>query len=130
MICNFNQLCLQMKIGSIIKCLSTLVCVLFSTLCLSAITQDDVDAIKSSNCEELSETYRDFLEAERQAHEALQESRTQNVIENVVGLSLVATVGVGFVSFSNTSELAAYISEVQEYLEFIRATANDNKCKL
>lgn len=119
-----------MKITLICKWLLTVVCIFYSIQCFPVIAQDDVDAIKSSNCEKLAEAYRDFLDAERQAKEALQESRTQTVVENVVGLSLVATVGVGFISLSDTSELTAYITEVQEYIELIRETSNDKKCQL
>lgn len=94
----------------------------------AALDREEADAIASASCEELVEVYRELTNADQELRKALQDSRDETIATNVVGVATLATLGIGFFSWEDTSDLRALSSEVQEYMNAIKAAAVNKKC--
>ena len=108
--------------------LLSLTLMLGSAWASAEIEPDVLEEIAAADCQDLADAYKELAAAEKAIQQSLQESRTETVVTNVVGVATLATLGIGLFSWDDTSEAESALAEVREYLQAVRASATRNKC--
>lgn len=116
--------------ATVIACFWAFICAFYSGISFARIDSDDMHEIEAANCQELAEAYQEFSEAEKSMKALLRESQTETIVTNVIGVTTLATLGLGFFTYENTSEADAYLAQIQEYMSAIRESASTKKCSL
>ena len=115
---------------AVIVCFWTFICAFYPGISFANIDADDIHEIYGADCQALAEAYQEFSEAEKSMKALLRESQTETIVTNVIGVTTLATLGLGFFTWENTSEANAYLAQIQEYMSAIRESASTKKCSL
>lgn len=111
-------------------CFLAFIFAFFPNISFAEIDADDIHEIEAADCQELAVAYQEFSEAETSIKSMLRESQTETIVTNVIGVTTLATLGLGFFTWENTSEADAYLAQIKEYMNAIRESASTKKCSL
>ena len=113
-----------------IVCFWALIFAMYPSISFAKINPDDIHEIEAADCQELAVAYQDFSEAETSIKALLRDSKAETIVTNVIGVTTLATLGLGFFTWENSSEAEAYLAQIQEYMSAIRESASTKKCSL
>ena len=88
----------------------------------------DMKALRAANCKELAPEYKSTIEAEKELRESIKSTSRDNVATNVVGAAMLATLGVGFFSWSGAGDAKEQLEEVLEYKQALITVMGEKKC--
>lgn len=120
----------QPRAGTLAICLVAMILMFGPTWANAAADPVMLQEIEAADCEDLGAAYQELTTAEDTLQKSLKQSRTETITTNVIGVATLATVGLGFFSWEDTSEAEAYQADVREYLQAIRSAAAYKHCTL
>ena len=107
---------------------------LFAALLLAqtpwALADDDADmkALRAAKCEDLMSEYRGTVTAEKDIRSKMKAESRSTTAGNVAGLAMLATLGVGFFSWHDTSDAEELLEEVHEYQDDLKLVMREKNC--
>jgi hypothetical protein len=92
--------------------------------------EDDWAAARKASCTELSDAHKTTVEAERKVVAAIRESTTGTVATNVLGVTTLTLLGVGFFTWDNDESAEENLADLRNDLKIIDTVASEKGCKL
>ena len=85
---------------------------------------------RKASCAVLIDAYKSTREAELKVVAAMKESRDGTVATNVIGVTSLATLGIGFFTWNNDHTPQENLDDLRNDLRIITAVAKEKKCDL
>lgn len=92
--------------------------------------QDDWQAARKATCPELIDAYKTASAAERKVAAAMKDSKDGTVATNVLGVTTLMMLGVGFFTWDDHSSAEENLADLRNDLRIITTVASEKKCDL
>lgn len=92
--------------------------------------QEYWDAARRASCPELIAAYKETSDAERKVVAAIKESRNGTVATNVLGVTSLAILGIGFFTWDDNASAEENLADLRYDLKLITAVAREKRCQL
>jgi hypothetical protein len=96
----------------------------------SAIDPEDQAAIDAASCSELREEYSDFLAAEKEVADEIDQRGKIAIGTNVIGAATFATLGFGIFSWDTSADAKENLAELRKLRMAIATAAHKKGCSL
>ena len=101
------------------------------TLSSVAIAEEDWwQEARKANCAELIDAYKSTKAAEQKAVSAINASNGGTIAANVVGITSLAILGVGFFTWDDNATAEENLADIREDINIITTVSAEKKCKL
>ena len=101
-----------------------------TTAASQTLSKDDIATIEALDCADLKSVRAEFVSAEDDLKSAIKTGQNSTIATNVVGAALLASVGVGFFSWNDDTDVKQALSEVTEFRIALDNSARNKKCPL
>jgi len=91
---------------------------------------DDMKLIEAADCAELAKEYRNYSKGEKEIEAQIKSDSRSTVTTNVIGITAMATLGIGFFTWNDNADAAANLAELKAYREAIGSVAKKKNCAL
>ena len=102
----------------------------FGSASVASAEEDDWEAARKASCQELIDAYRTTVDAERKVVAAIRESTTGTVATNVLGVTTLTLLGVGFFTWDDDATAEENLADLRSDLKIITTVAAEKKCTL
>ena len=94
------------------------------------VTPEDMKLIEAAGCDEIIKEYRNYAQAEKQLAEEIRQTSNSTTATNVIGVTTMAALGIGFFSWNAQVDAKANLAELSAYREAIGAEGKKKACAL
>ena len=102
----------------------------FGNLPVALAEENDWEAARKASCQELIDAYRTTVDAEHKVAAAIRDSTTGTVATNVLGVTTLTLLGVGFFTWDDDATAEENLADLRSDLKIITTVASEKGCKL